>query len=111
LGGHRGLDPLLRPVVKVVLLILLFFSILSWAIIFSKFRLIRLADGESRSFLRIFWEGKQFASIYAESKKLRHSPTAEIFRAAYTELTKLSQAKSNPDSSRKTLIPPLSAWS
>jgi len=31
------------PVVKAVLLILLFFSILSWAIIFSKFRLIRLA--------------------------------------------------------------------
>ena len=82
-GGIVDLILYSGPVVKVVLLILLFFSILSWAIIFSKFRLIRLADGESRSFLRVFWEGKQFASIYAESKKLRHSPTAEIFRAAY----------------------------
>ena len=93
------------PVVKAVLLILLFFSIFSWAIIFAKLRLVRLADSESRSFLRIFWEGKQFASIFAESKKLRHSPTAEIFRAAYLELTKLSQAKSNPDSSRKSSDP------
>ena len=100
-GGIVDLILYSGPVVKAVLLILLFFSILSWAIIFAKLRLIRLADGESRSFLRIFWEGKQFASIFAESKKLRHSPTAEIFRAAYMELTKLSQAKSNPDSSRK----------
>ena len=104
-GGIVDLILYSGPVVKIVLLILLFFSILSWAIIFSKFRLIRLADGESKSFLRVFWEGKQFASIFAESKKLRHSPTAEIFRAAYTELTKLSQAKSNPDSSRKTADP------
>ena len=93
------------PVVKIVLLILLFFSIFSWAIIFSKLRLIRLADRESKSFLRIFWEGKQFASIFAESKKLHHSPTAEIFRAAYLELTKLSQAKANPDNPRKNSDP------
>ena len=104
-GGIVDLILYSGPVVKAVLLILLFFSILSWAIIFAKLRLIRLADGESRSFLRIFWEGKQFASIFAESKKLRHSPTAEIFRAAYMELTKLSQAKSNPDSSRKSSDP------
>ena len=108
-GGFRGgiVDLILYsgPVVKIVLLILLFFSILSWAIIFSKLRLVRLADSESKSFLRIFWEGKQFASIFAESKKLHHSPTAEIFRAAYMELTKLSQAKSNPESSRKSSDP------
>ena len=108
-GGFSGgiVDLILYsgPVVKAVLLILLFFSILSWAIIFSKFRLIRLADNESKSFLRIFWEGKQFASIFAESKKLRHSPTAEIFRAAYMELSKLSQAKSNPETPRKSSDP------
>ena len=104
-GGIVDLILYSGPVVKAVLLILLFFSIFSWAIIFAKLRLVRLADSESRSFLRIFWEGKQFASIFAESKKLRHSPTAEIFRAAYLELTKLSQAKSNPDSSRKSSDP------
>ena len=91
-GGIVDLILYSGPVVKAVLLILLFFSILSWAIIFAKLRLIRLADSESRSFLRIFWEGKQFASIFAESKKLRHSPTAEIFRSAYMELTKLERA-------------------
>ncbi len=108
-GGFRGsvVDLILYsgPVVKVVLIILLFFSILSWAIIFTKMRLVRLADQESRSFLRIFWEGKQFASIFAESKRLQHSPTAEIFRSAYVELTKLTQAKTNPENPRKSTDP------
>ena len=45
------------------------------------------------------------ASIFAESKKLRHSPTAEVFRAGYVELNKLSQAKSTPDSSKKVNDP------
>lgn len=108
-GGFRGsvVDLILYsgPVVKVVLVILLFFSIFSWAIIFAKMRLIRQADKESRLFLRTFWEGKQLASIFGDSKKLRHSPTAEVFRSGYVELTKLSQAKANPDSSRKVSDP------
>ncbi len=108
-SGFRGsvVDLILYsgPVVKSVLVILLFFSILSWAIIFSKFLLIRRADKESREFLRIFWEGKQLSSIFADSKRLRYSPTAEVFRAGYVELNKLSQAKSNPESSRRVSDP------
>jgi biopolymer transport protein TolQ len=93
------------PVVKIVLLILLFFSIICWAIIFSKLRLIKRADKESRAFLRIFWEGKQLPSIFVDSKKLRNSPTAEVFRAGYVELNKLSQVQSNPDNPRKVSDP------
>jgi biopolymer transport protein TolQ len=55
--------------------------------------------------LRIFWEGKQLSSIFADSKKLRYSPTAEVFRAGYVELNKLSQANSPPDSSKKVNDP------
>jgi biopolymer transport protein TolQ len=108
-SGFRGsvVDLVLYsgPVVKIVLLILLFFSIICWAIIFSKLRLIKRADKESRAFLRIFWEGKQLPSIFADSKKLRNSPTAEVFRAGYVELNKLSQVQSNPDNPRKVSDP------
>jgi len=51
LGGERGniLDLVLHAglIVKIVLLILLAFSIISWAIIFYKFRLIGKARKES----------------------------------------------------------------
>lgn len=108
-GGFRGsvVDLVLYsgPVVKAVLVILLFFSIISWAIIFSKLRLIRRAEKESRAFLRIFWEGKQLSSIFQDAKKLRFSPTAEVFRAGYVELNKLSQATSNPENPRKLSDP------
>lgn len=104
-SGFRGsvIDLVLYsgPVVKGVLVILLFFSVFSWAIIFSKMRLIKRAEKESRAFLRLFWEGKQLSSIFADSKKLRFSPTAEIFRAGYVELNKLSQATHNPENPRK----------
>jgi biopolymer transport protein TolQ len=100
-GGFRGsvIDLVLYsgPIVKFVLVILLFFSIFSWAIIFSKMRLIRRAKEESRAFLRIFWEGNQLSSIFTDSKKLRYSPTAEVFRAGYVELNKLSQVKSTSE--------------
>jgi biopolymer transport protein TolQ len=108
-SGFRGsvVDLVLYsgPMVKIVLLILLFFSIFSWAIIFSKLRLIKRADRESRTFLRIFWEGKQLSSIFMDSKKLRNSPTAEVFRAGYVELNKLSQVQSDPDNPRKVSDP------
>lgn len=104
-SGFRGsvIDLVLYsgPVVKGVLIILLFFSVFSWAIIFSKMRLIKRAENESRAFLRLFWEGKQLSSIFGDSKKLRFSPTAEIFRAGYVELTKLSQATHNPNNPGK----------
>jgi biopolymer transport protein TolQ len=104
-GGFKGsvVDLVLYsgPVVKVVLVILLFFSILSWAIIFAKLRLVRRADRESKLFLQIFWEGKQLSTIFTDSKKIRHSPIAEVFRAGYVELNKLSQAMSSPEGSRK----------
>jgi len=76
------------PVVKLVLIILLFFSIVSWAIIFLKFKTIRKADFETREFLKIFWSKKDLSATYRESRKFRRSPIAEIFRSGYAELNK-----------------------
>jgi len=70
-------------IVKLVLLILLFFSIVSWAIIFFKFKTIRKAEAETRKFLEIFSSKKDFPSIYMQTRKFRFSPVAEIFRAGY----------------------------
>ena len=49
---HAGL------MVKFVLWVLLLFSIISWAIIFVKFRLLQKAKGETESFMDLFWENK-----------------------------------------------------
>ena len=72
------------PVVKFVLLILLIFSIFSWAIIVYKYRLLSKVEKESEEFQKIFLRTKQWDSLYQSTKKLMISPLPNLFRAAYS---------------------------
>lgn len=71
-------------IVKFVLLLLLFFSVFSWAIIFYKFRLLSKVEKESREFYQAFLKSKQWDSLYQSTRKLTTSPLANLFRAAYS---------------------------
>lgn len=73
------------PVVGGVLALLVVCSVLSWAVILYKWRVIRRASKESREFLEVFWRSKNFQSVMTASKELAESPLAEIFRAGYQE--------------------------
>lgn len=75
-------------VVKFVMLLLLFFSITSWAIIFIKFRYIRKAFKESEEFTDIFWQCRNLADAFSKAKALRSSPVARIFITAYMEMAR-----------------------
>jgi len=72
-------------VVKIVLLILLFFSIFSWAIIFYKFRFLRRVEKESEEFQRMFKKNKDWATLYQSTKRLTLSPLVNLFRAVHKE--------------------------
>ncbi len=85
------------PVVKFILLVLLFFSIMSWAIIFIKFRYIRKAFKESAEFTDIFWQCRNLADAFSKAKALRSCPTARIFITAYMEMAR-SDGKDNSQS-------------
>lgn len=76
------------PVVKFVMLLLLFFSITSWAIIFIKFRYIRKAFKDSDEFTDIFWQCRNLSDAFSKAKALRSSPIARIFITAYMEMAR-----------------------
>ena len=78
--------------VQFVLLVLLIFSIATWAIIFIKWRYIRKAFRESAAFTEFFWKSRNLSDAFAKSKQLRNSPVARIFRIGYMELKRLSQS-------------------
>lgn len=80
------------PVVQFVMLLLLFFSIMSWAIILIKYRYIRRAYKESAEFTDFFWKSRDLSNAFAKAKQLPGSPVARIFRIGYVELKKLSQS-------------------
>lgn len=84
-------------VVQLVLLLLLIFSVISWAIILMKYFAIRKVDRENDLFLSLYMKGTKLSEIFPEAKRFRHSALAEIFRTGYTELAKLSKAvRGNP---------------
>ena len=74
------------PVAKVVLCILLLFSIISWSIILNKFFVYRSAKKEDSRFLSIFSKSESLTNIYNFSKELKYSPVARVFLTGYHEL-------------------------
>ena len=71
---------------KGVLVLLMIFSIVSWAIIVSKFRIYRQAKNEDSRFLETFTKTENLTHIYNFAKELRMSPLARIFLTGYREL-------------------------
>ena len=72
-------------VVKGVLLILLFFSIVSWAIIFYKQRFFAKANSETAHFLQAYRSSRQSSELYQSTRSFMISPIANLFRAVYTD--------------------------
>ena len=86
------------PVVKFVLFILFFLSVVSWAIIFLKLRLLGKARRETDDFLRLFWENRDFRKIHQGSEDMSFSPVARLFHAGYKEYSRIRRIQSHGDS-------------
>lgn len=78
-------------VVKLVLLVLIYFSVVSWAIIFYKFNQVRKANQESERFLTFFWQTKRFDAVSAQVDRFANSPLSILFIEGYNELKKLGK--------------------
>ncbi|MBI2893176.1 MAG: protein TolQ [Deltaproteobacteria bacterium] len=79
-------------VVKMVILLLVLFSLACWYIITYKLIYLQSAQSESEKFLETFWQSKRLDAIYQTCEQLRLSPLSQVFKAGYIELTKLKGA-------------------
>jgi len=75
-------------VVKLVLLVLVYFSVVSWTIIFFKLRVIHKATRDSNRFLDFFWSKKRFDLIHQGTAEFAASPLVVLFRDGYQELAR-----------------------
>jgi len=80
------------PVVQLVLLILVFFSVFSWAVIFFKRKTLKSASAQSKKFLKVFRRSKDLSEVNQAAKRYKASPLAALFRSGYKELTFLSKS-------------------
>lgn len=75
------------PLVKIVLLVLLGFSVLSWSVIIERTRALRAAEEDSLKFLRDLAAEKRLADLRDRSARYGRSPLVPIFLAGFKELT------------------------
>ena len=71
------------PLARVVLLILLLFSVGSWGVILSKGLMLRKIRKESKVFWRIFRKGHSLSEISAACEMLHFTPLVPVFDSGY----------------------------
>jgi len=74
------------PIAKAVLLVLILFSITSWAVILFKLWIFSRSERQSAAFLEVFRRSSKFSEVQAVCKTLGESPLVGIFQAGYAEL-------------------------
>jgi biopolymer transport protein TolQ len=77
--------------VKFVLLLLFIFSVVSWAIIFLKYRYYRNIKKDNELFNADYSRSTKLSDVLPAAKKYSFSTTAEVFRVGYAELTKINK--------------------
>jgi biopolymer transport protein TolQ len=84
------------PVAKVVLVILLGFSLVSWAIILSKWSLLRRARVQSGRFVRAFRKAQRLQDVGAVAEQFRPSPLVGVFECGFEEYRRQGGVVGNP---------------
>ena len=82
-------------VVKLVMVTLCIFSLVSWTIVIMKELMFRKARNASLDFLDAFWDSKTLNEAYESARTHALSPEATVFVAGYNELKKISAARSS----------------
>src|SRR5437764_4000773 len=79
-------------VAKLVLLALLAFSLISWAIILTKWSLLRRARTQSGRFVRAFRKAQRLQDIAAVADQFKPSPLVAVFDGGYEEYRRQTTA-------------------
>jgi len=88
-GGQDPLVTFFRETsvtAKVVLGILLLFSLISWIIIFAKYIRLAKISRQSERFVAFFRKSKRFSEVNTVAGELGDSPLTTLFKAGYAEL-------------------------
>ena len=92
-GGVVDLVLRSGPAAKIVLIILLVFSVVSWGIILHKLWYLRRVQKQTSTFRDIFRRSSKFSEVQAVCRTFEQSPLVGIFQAGYAELNaQLKQA-------------------
>ena len=82
-------------IAKLVLLTLLAFSLISWAIILTKWSLLRRARTQSGRFVRAFRKAQRLQDMAAVADQFKPSPLVGVFEGGYEEFKRQAYGSGN----------------
>ncbi|RUO32833.1 protein TolQ [Aliidiomarina sanyensis] len=82
-------------VVQLVMLLLVLMSVVSWALIFQRRKILQQAEVEAQKFEDRFWSGVDLAKLYKEvsAKGKKIQGTEHLFHSGFREFARLRQVK------------------
>ena len=83
----------LSPVIIGILILLVFFSIVSWAIIIYKYFLLRAIKKNTKAFLDFFWESKELKTVSEALERYEECPLSVLFKEGYRETERVLDAQ------------------
>ncbi len=110
-GGVAGLIATSGLVARLVLALLLLFSLISWAIIFYKGAALHRARSQSAIFLDIFRRSAKFSEVNAVCAQLKASPLVGVFQAGYLEVNQQVRGGGSPPTSGRPTVRSLESLS
>ena len=78
---------------QVILAILCGMSVVSWVVIFHKWRQFRAVDSHTGQFLQHFRRARRLGEVHGEARSHAESPLANIYRLGVEELMHLRELK------------------
>jgi len=99
-GGVAGLLAHAGWVARIVLAILLIFSLVSWAIIVYKGLVLQKARRHTDTFLNVFRKSTKFSEVNSVCSQLKASPLTGVFQAGYHEVNQQVRSGSGEAESR-----------
>ncbi len=78
---------------QIILIILVSFSLVSWGIMFNKWRTFGRVEQENTAFLKLFRNSNKMSAISSQIKTFRTTPLRGIFLMGYEEVGNLIAAK------------------
>ncbi|UCD17406.1 MAG: MotA/TolQ/ExbB proton channel family protein [Candidatus Zixiibacteriota bacterium] len=86
----------------IIYLILVSFSLVSWSIMFNKWRVFKRVEEQTGVFLNFFRKSHRLSDIVGQAKALHYTPLAGVFFAGYDEIRGLLDRKQDPAPNQET---------
>lgn len=111
-GVKTGLmDSILNanPFVQLLLFVLIALSVISWAIMFNKYKQFQALRDANEKFNEVFWKASSLESVFERISESSTSNLSRVFRSAYLELQRIAESGlANKTNDLSTAAPRLS---